>query len=199
MFRIDSKINVQSAEFKNNKTQFLQILEEYRTILREVKHGAPQKAVDRHKKRGKLLARERIDLLIDPNTPFLELSPLAAYGEYDNPFPSAGIITGIGVVQGKETLIIANDATVKGGTYVKETIKKHVRAQQMAIENHLPCVYMVDSGGIFLPEQSKVFADRNNFGRFFYNQARLSAMGVPQIAMRHGFLYCWGGICAGHE
>ena len=105
--------------------------------------------MDRHKERGKLLARERIDLLIDPNTPFLELSPMAAFGEYDNQFPSAGIITGIGAIHGKEALIIANDATIKGGTYVKETIKKHVRAQQIAIENHLPCVYMVDSGGSF--------------------------------------------------
>ncbi|MCU0370779.1 MAG: hypothetical protein MUC31_05145, partial [Bacteroidales bacterium] len=152
MFRIDSKIDIQSAEFKQNKAQFLHILEEYRTILRQVKHGAPPKAIERHKQRGKLLARERIDLLIDPNTPFLELSPLAAYGEYDNQFPSAGIITGIGLIEGREALIIANDATIKGGTYVKETIKKHVRAQQIAIENHLPCVYLVDSGGIFLPE-----------------------------------------------
>lgn len=161
-------------------------MEEYRTNLENVRHGAPEKAVSRHKERGKLLARERIDLLIDPNTPFLELSPMAAFGEYDNQFPSAGIITGIGVIHGREALIIANDATIKGGTYVKETIKKHVRAQQIAIENHLPCVYMVDSGGIFLPEQSKVFADRFNFGRFFYNQARLSAMGVPQIAIVMG-------------
>lgn len=161
-------------------------MQEYRTNLENVRHGAPEKAVSRHKERGKLLARERIDLLIDPNTPFLELSPMAAFGEYDNQFPSAGIITGIGVIHGREALIIANDATIKGGTYVKETIKKHVRAQQIAIENQLPCVYMVDSGGIFLPEQSKVFADRDNFGRFFYNQARLSAMGVPQIAIVMG-------------
>ncbi len=186
MFRIESKINVNTPEFKQNQDEFLIILNEFRSILKQVRNGASPKAVERHKKRGKLLARERIDLLIDPDTPFLELSPLAAYGEYDNQFPSAGIITGIGVIQGRETLIIANDATVKGGTYVKETIKKHIRAQQIAIENHLPCVYMVDSGGIFLPEQSKVFADRFNFGRFFYNQARLSAMGVPQIAIVMG-------------
>ncbi len=186
MYRIESKIDVQSMEFRRNKDEFLKILQAYKSILQQVKHGASEKAVQRHKERGKLLARERIDLLIDSNTPFLELSPLAAYGEYDNQFPSAGIITGIGVIHGREALIIANDATVKGGTYVKETIKKHVRAQQIAIENHLPCVYMVDSGGIFLPEQSKVFADRFNFGRFFYNQARLSAMGVPQIAIVMG-------------
>ena len=186
MYRIESKIDVNSSEFQKNKEAFSKVLSEYKTILQQIKHGASEKAVQRHKERGKLLARERIDLLIDPNTPFLELSPLAAYGEYSNQFPSAGIVTGIGTIHGKESLIIANDATVKGGTYIKETIKKHVRAQQVAIENHLPCVYMVDSGGIFLPEQSKVFADRDNFGRFFYNQARLSAMGVPQIAIVMG-------------
>ena len=186
MFRIETKIDVNSDEFRNNKEQFLGVLNEYRERLRGVRNGAPEKAVERHKKRGKLLARERIDLLVDPNTPFMELSPLAAYGLYDDQFPSAGIITGIGVVQGRETMIVANDATVKGGTYVSETIKKHVRAQQVAIENRLPCVYMVDSGGIFLPEQSQVFADRFFFGRFFYNQARLSAMGVPQIAIVMG-------------
>jgi acetyl-CoA carboxylase carboxyltransferase component len=186
LYRIESKIDVNSSEFKKNKKAFSEVLSEYKTILQQVKHGASEKAVKRHKERGKLLARERIDLLIDPNTPFLELSPLAAYGEYGNQFPSAGIVTGIGTIHGKESLIIANDATVKGGTYIKETIKKHIRAQQVAIENNLPCVYMVDSGGIFLPEQSKVFADRDNFGRFFYNQARLSAMGVPQIAIVMG-------------
>ncbi|MBN3036575.1 MAG: acyl-CoA carboxylase subunit beta [Bacteroidales bacterium] len=186
MYRIESKTDCRSEEFRQNRETFLKVLNEYRAILHQVKHGAPEKAVLRHKQRGKLLARERIDMLIDPDTPFLELSPLAAYGEYGDQFPSAGIITGIGVIHGRETLIIANDATVKGGTYVKETIKKHVRAQQIAIENHLPCVYMVDSGGIFLPEQSKVFADRFNFGRFFYNQARLSAMGVPQISIVMG-------------
>jgi len=186
LYRIESKIDVNSSEFQKNKEAFSKVLSEYKSILQQVKHGASEKAVKRHKERGKLLARERIDLLIDPNTPFLELSPMAAYGEYGNQFPSAGIVTGIGIIHGKESLIIANDATVKGGTYIKETIKKHVRAQQVAIENHLPCVYMVDSGGIFLPEQSKVFADRDNFGRFFYNQARLSAMGVPQIAIVMG-------------
>jgi acetyl-CoA carboxylase carboxyltransferase component len=186
LYRIESKIDVHSEGFKNNKEEFLKLLDEYKRILKQIKHGAPKIAVERHKERGKLLARERIDLLLDPNTPFLEFSPLAAYGAYNNQFPAAGIITGIGVIHDREALIIANDATVKGGTYVEETIKKHVRAQQVAMENHLPCVYMVDSGGIFLPEQSKVFADRFNFGRFFYNQARLSAMGVHQIAIVMG-------------
>ncbi len=186
MFRIKSSIDPQSKEFKENKKAFLNTLKEYRKILEEVHHGASQSAVERHKKRGKLLVRERIDLLVDPDTPFLELSSLAAYGEYKNQFPSAGIITGIGVIHGRETMLIANDATVKGGTYVKETIKKHLRAQQIAMENYLPCVYMVDSGGIFLPEQANVFADRENFGRFFYNQARLSSLGIPQISIVMG-------------
>ncbi len=165
---------------------FEEILQDYRGLVRKIQQGGHEKAVSKHKARGKLLARERIDLLLDPNTPFIELSTLAAYGMYKDEFPSAGIITGIGLVAGRETVIIANDATVKGGTYVSETIKKHLRAQQIAMENHLPCVYMVDSGGIFLPEQAKVFPDRNDFGRFFYNQARMSAMGIPQIAIVMG-------------
>lgn len=186
MFRLKSNIKTDTIEFKDNQKEFLKIFREYQKILKETHHGVSEKSVERHKKRGKLLARERIDLLVDPNTPFLELSALAAYGEYNNQFPSAGIVTGVGVIQGREAIIIANDATVKGGTYVKETIKKHLRAQQIAIENHLPCVYMVDSGGIFLPEQSNVFADRDNFGRFFYNQARLSSLGIPQISIVMG-------------
>ncbi|RLD40064.1 MAG: methylcrotonoyl-CoA carboxylase, partial [Bacteroidetes bacterium] len=186
MYRIESKIDTKSDEFKKHQVEFQRILNEYREKQKSVINGSSPRAVAKHKERGKLLARERINLLIDPNTPFLELSTMAAYGEYDNQFPSAGIITGIGVIQGRETLIIANDATVKGGTYVKETIKKHVRAQEIAMENHLPCVYMVDSGGVFLPEQSNVFPDRFDFGRFFYNQARMSAAGIPQIAIVMG-------------
>jgi acetyl-CoA carboxylase carboxyltransferase component len=186
LYRIESKVDINSKEYISNKKAFLKVLGDYKTRLEKVKIRDTEKSVIRHKERGKLLARERIDLLIDPNTPFLELSPLAACDIFNGQFPSAGIITGVGVIHGKETLIIANDATVKGGTYIAETIKKHVRAQQIAMENNLPCVYMVDSGGIFLPEQSKVFADRDNFGRFFYNQARLSAMGIPQIAIVMG-------------
>jgi acetyl-CoA carboxylase carboxyltransferase component len=186
VYRIESKIDTSTAEFKKSKEDFQKLLSKYRSTLEEVKHGASEKAVNRHKERGKLLARERIDLLIDKNTPFLELSPMAAYGYYKNQFPSAGIVTGIGIVHGKEVMVVANDATVKGGTYVKETIKKHVRAQQIAMENRLPSIYMVDSGGIFLHEQAEVFADRDNFGKFFYNQARLSAQGIPQIAIVMG-------------
>ena len=186
MYRIESKIDVNSEAFQAQKKAYQAILSEYKSILKQVKSGAGERAIERHKKRGKLLARERIDLLIDNDTPFLELSALAAYGRYDNQFPSAGIITGIGVVHGKEVMIVANDATVKGGTYVKETIKKHVRAQQIAMENRLPTIYMVDSGGVFLPEQAEVFPDRDNFGRFFFNQARMSAAGIPQISIVMG-------------
>ncbi len=186
MYRIKSKIKTDSPEFKKNQEDFIKVLNEFKERLAGVKKGGSPRAVAKHKERGKLLARERIDLLIDQNTPFLELSPMAANDQFDGQFPSAGIVTGIGVIQGKETLIIANDATVKGGTYMKQTIKKHVRAQEVAMENHLPCVYMVDSGGVFLPEQSNVFPDKYDFGRFFFNQARMSAAGLPQIAIVMG-------------
>ena len=186
MYRIESKIDPASREFLENKAAFVPVLAEYNTILSRTMNGAPEAAVSKHKERGKLLARERTSLLIDPNTPFLELSPMAAYGIHGNEFPSAGIVTGIGVIHGREAMIVANDATVKGGTYVEETIKKHVRAQEIAMENHLPCVYMVDSGGVFLPEQAKVFPDKYDFGRFFFNQARMSARGIPQIAIVMG-------------
>jgi len=186
MFKLETKIDVSSKEFKQNKKAFLELLEKYKGVLKDVTKGGSENAISKHKERGKLLARERINKLIDPNTPFLELSQLAAYDQYDNGFPSAGIVTGIGVVHGRETVIIANDATVKGGTYMQWTIRKHLRAQDIAMENKLPTVYMVDSGGAFLPEQDTVFPDKNHFGRFFYNQARLSAMGVPQIAIVMG-------------
>ncbi len=186
LYKLKSKITIQSESFKANKKAFDKILETYKSTLQEVKQGGSEKAVKKHKERGKLLARERIDLLIDPNTPFLELSALASYQMYNNQFPSAGIVAGIGVIHGNETVIVANDATVKGGTYNKEAIKKHIRAQEIAIENGLPCVYMVDSGGVFLPEQANVFPDKYHFGRFFYNQAQLSAMGCPQISIVMG-------------
>ena len=186
MYKLESKINVNSEEFKKNKEAFLALFTKYNETLNEVKKGGSPGAVKKHKERGKLLARERIDLLVDPNTPFLELSPLAAHDLYKNEFPSAGIVTGIGLIHGRETVIIANDATVKGGTYMQYTIKKHLRAQEIAMENKLPCVYLVDSGGAFLPEQDLVFPDKNHFGRFFYNQAKLSALGVPQIAIVMG-------------
>ena len=186
MYRIKSQIDKKSDSFQANEKAFKSLLDTFRERTTATTDRENDRAVLKHKKRGKLLARERIDLLVDPNTPFLELSTLAANGLYENQFPSAGIITGIGLIQGKESIIIANDATVKGGTYIKETIRKHVRAQEIAMENHLPCVYMVDSGGAFLPDQANVFPDRFDFGRFFYNQARMSAAGIPQIAIVMG-------------
>ncbi len=169
-----------------NRVAYMRLMEKHRKILQAIMAGGPSHAIAKHRSRGKLLARERIDLLIDPNTPFLELSTLAAYGQHKDGFPGAGIVTGIGVIHGREVVIVANDATVKGGTYIKETIRKHIRAQEIAMQNLLPCVYMVDSGGVFLPEQAKVFPDRDDFGRIFFNQARLSAMSCPQIALVMG-------------
>ncbi|MFA8300972.1 MAG: carboxyl transferase domain-containing protein [Hyphomicrobiales bacterium] len=186
MKKIISKANVKSPEFLENYKTYIKASEELRNKLNEFTNGGSKDSVIKHQKRGKLLARERIQLLIDPNTPFLELSPLAAIDQYDNQFPSAGIVTGIGVVHGQEAVIIANDATVKGGTYMQYTLKKHLRAQEIAEQNHLPCVYMVDSGGAYLPEQAQVFPDRDHFGRLFYNQARMSAKGIPQIAIVMG-------------
>lgn len=175
-----------TAEFQENTRNYSEVLKAFREKLAEVSFHGPETAVEKHRSRGKLLARERINLLVDQQTPFLELSAFAAYNQYDNAFPSAGIITGIGVVEGRECLIIANDATVKGGTYIRETIKKHVRAQEIARQNKLICIYLVDSGGIYLPEQAKVFPDRFDFGRVFYNQARMSAEGIPQISVVMG-------------
>ncbi len=186
MYQIPTNSKPGDPDFEENKRHYRQMLEEYRGIMRKVMSGGPDHAIEKHRSRDKLLARERIDLLTDPNTPFLELSPLAAFGQYDDGFPSAGMVTGVGVIHGHETVIVANDATVKGGTYIKETIRKHIRAQEVALQNNLPCVYLVDSGGVFLPQQAEVFPDRDDFGRIFYNQARLSAQGCPQIAVVMG-------------
>ena len=160
---------------------------ELRERLAVVRQGGSESARRKHTDRGKLLARDRVDRLLDPGSPFLELSPLAAWGMYgaegeDTAVPSAGVITGIGRIGGRECVVVANDATVKGGTYYPMTVKKHLRAQQVAAENHLPCVYLVDSGGAFLPLQDDVFPDREHFGRIFFNQANLSARQIPQIA-----------------
>ena len=189
---LKSNIKTDSEEFRQNERNMLSLMARYREAMAASMQGGGEAAVAKHKKRNKLLARERIDLLIDPNTPFLELSPMAAYGTYNDDFPSAGIVTGIGVIEGREAVIVANDATVKGGTYMQYTVKKHLRAQEIAMENHLPCVYMVDSCGAFLPEQDTVFPDRDHFGRFFYNQARMSAMGIPQIAIVMGMCTAGG-------
>ncbi|TVQ15673.1 MAG: methylcrotonoyl-CoA carboxylase [Bacteroidetes bacterium] len=163
-----------------------ELLKDYYENYKRVIAGGSEAAVALHRSRGKLTARERIDALLDKDSPFLELSALAAAGQYNDQFPSAGIVSGIGKVQGRYVVIVANDATVKGGTYIRETIRKHIRAQEIAIDNHLPAIYLVDSGGIFLPEQSRVFPDKDDFGRIFSNQARISAMGIPQVAVVMG-------------
>src|SRR5246500_1792997 len=158
------------------------VVDELTTRLATAALGGNERARERHVSRGKLLPRERVDRLLDPGGPFLELSPLAANGMYGDDAPAAGIITGIGRVGGRECVVVANDATVKGGTYYPVTVKKHLRAQEVALHNRLPCIYLVDSGGAFLPRQDEVFPDREHFGRIFYNQATLSARGIPQIA-----------------
>jgi 3-methylcrotonyl-CoA carboxylase beta subunit len=183
---LTSHIDIASDPFLDLQKVNRELADALRAKLEEVSSGGPAAAREKYLSRGKLLVRDRVNLLLDPNTPFIELSPLAAHEQYDNQFPSAGIVTGIGMIHQKEVVVIANDATVKGGTYVKETIKKHLRAQEIALQNQLPCIYLVDSGGIFLPEQSEVFADRNDFGRIFYNQAQLSARGIPQVAVVMG-------------
>jgi acetyl-CoA carboxylase carboxyltransferase component len=186
MFRIESKIDTQSADYKQNFEQMRKAVSEYKEKLAEARKGGPEKYRQLHKSRKKLLVRERLDKLFDRNTSFLELSPLAANNMYDNEAPGASMVTGIGVVHGREVLVVANDATVKGGTYFPMTIKKHIRAQEVAMENRLPCIYLVDSGGIFLPHQAGTFPDKEHFGRIFYNQARLSAIGIPQISIVMG-------------
>lgn len=183
---IPSKVDTSSKQYAKNLNETSQIIEDFRARLKATLNRTTDPYVLKHKEKGKLTVGERINALVDEGTSFFELSALAANGMYENKFHSAGIVTGIGIIQGVETMIIANDPTVKGGTYVKETIKKHLRAQEIALDNHLPCVYVVESGGIFLPEQANVFADHDHFGKIFYNQARLSAAGIPQVAMVMG-------------
>ena len=182
MSTIRSFVSPDSEEFKENTESYEELLEELRDRTNEARRGGSEKAQKRHKERGKMPVRERVDSLLDPDTAFLELSPLAAFGMYDGEVPAAGIVTGIGRVSGKEVMIVANDATVKGGTYYPMTVKKHLRAQEIAEQNRLPCIYLVDSGGAYLPLQDEVFPDKNHFGRIFYNQAQMSAKGIPQIS-----------------
>jgi acetyl-CoA carboxylase carboxyltransferase component len=172
--------------FERRRASMEQLVAELRDRTALVAAGGGEKAVERHRSRGKLTARERIDRLVDPGTAFLELNALAAWDLYDRDAPSAGIVTGVGVVEGRQCVIVANDATVKGGSYYPLTVKKHLRAQEVARQNRLPCLYLVDSGGAFLPLQAEVFPDRDHFGRIFFNQARLSALGIPQIAVVMG-------------
>lgn len=179
-------IQPQSKEFKANAHIMQALVDELRNKIALIAQGGGEAARQRHQQHGKLLPRERLAQLLDPGSPFLELSQLAAYQVYSDPVPAAGIITGLGKIVGQECLIAINDATVKGGTYYPLTVKKHLRAQEIAQENHLPCIYIVDSGGAFLPLQDQVFPDRDHFGRIFYNQARLSAQNIPQIAVVMG-------------
>ncbi|MEO5934898.1 MAG: carboxyl transferase domain-containing protein, partial [Duganella sp.] len=191
MPQIESKLNPRSEDFKANATAMQAVVDDLRAKVAQIAAGGGETASARHVGRGKLLPRDRVQMLLDPGTPFLELSQMAAYGMYRDAggadaTPAAGIITGIGRVAGQECVIVCNDATVKGGTYYPMTVKKHLRAQEIADQNNLPCVYLVDSGGANLPNQDDVFPDRDHFGRIFYNQANLSAKGIPQIAVVMG-------------
>jgi 3-methylcrotonyl-CoA carboxylase beta subunit len=183
---LDSKINTRSPDFRANAEAMGRLVADLKDKIARIALGGGEEARAKHLARGKLLPRERVTLLLDPGAPFLELSPLAAWGMYNDEAPSAGIITGVGRVAGRECVIVCNDATVKGGTYFPMTVKKHLRAQEIARENRLPCIYLVDSGGANLPNQDEVFPDREHFGRIFYNQATLSAAGIPQIAVVMG-------------
>src|SRR5256712_5799047 len=179
-----------------NRESMRALVAELRLRLAKARQGGPERAREKHVKAGKLLARDRIERLLDPGSPFLEIAPLAALDLYENDAPSAGIVTGIGRVSERECVIVANDATVKGGTYYPLTVKKHLRAQEIALENRLPCLYLVDSGGAFLPRQDEVFPDREHFGRIFYNQARMSSLAIPQIAIVMGSCTAGGAYVA---
>ncbi len=183
---LESQISVQSPDYQRNYSHHLKLAKDLQLLLAEIRKGGSEEARKKHEERGKLFVRERIRLLLDEDKPFLELSPLAAYQVYDSEVPAAGIVTGTGWVHGQPAMIIANDATVKGGTYYPLTVKKHIRAQEIARENRLPCVYLVDSGGAFLPLQADVFPDKEHFGRIFFNEANLSAAGIPQISVVMG-------------
>jgi acetyl-CoA carboxylase carboxyltransferase component len=179
---LETRVDRASAAFAERRARMETLVAELRERTALVARGGPPEAVERHRERGKLQVRERLERLLDPDSAFLELGALAAWGCYEGDAPAAGIVTGVGSIEGRECAIVANDATVKGGTYYPLTVKKHLRAQEVALANHLPCVYLVDSGGAFLPLQAEVFPDRDHFGRIFFNQARMSAAGIPQIA-----------------
>jgi 3-methylcrotonyl-CoA carboxylase beta subunit len=185
MALLESAVEKDEA-FERRRGRMEGLVAELRERTAAVARGGGEKATERHRSRGKLTARERIDRLVDPAGAFLELNALAAWDVYEGQAPAAGIVTGVGVVEGRECVIVANDATVKGGSYFPLTVKKHLRAQEVAEQNHLPCLYLVDSGGAFLPLQDEVFPDRDHFGRIFFNQARMSAKGIPQIAVVMG-------------
>src|SRR6201981_1590379 len=183
---LHSTIDPASSDFSRNAEAMRSLVAELHEKLNQVAHGGGKASRARHTARGKMLARERVDLLVDPGSAFLELSPLAAHGLYGGDVHLAGVITGVGRISGRQCVVVANDATIKGGTYYPMTVKKHLRAQDVARQNNLPCVYMVDSGGAFLPMQDEIFPDERHFGRIFYNQAQMSALGIPQIAIVMG-------------
>jgi 3-methylcrotonyl-CoA carboxylase beta subunit len=183
---LQTTLDTRAPGYAENAARIAALVEDLHSEVAKAKLGGGESARERHLERGKLLPRDRVRLLLDPGSPFLELSQLAAHGMYDDQAPSAGIVTGIGSIQGRECVVVANDATVKGGTYFPMTVKKHLRAQEIARENHLPCLYLVDSGGAYLPNQDEVFPDREHFGRIFYNQANMSAEAIPQIAVVMG-------------
>jgi acetyl-CoA carboxylase carboxyltransferase component len=183
---LETRVDRSAADFEANRTRMAELVAELRERTASVAEGGGAEAVDRHRSRGKMLARERVDALLDPGSAFLELNALAAWNLYDGEAPGAGIVTGLGIIDGRECVVVANDATVKGGTYYPLTVKKHLRAQEVAEQNRLPCIYLVDSGGAFLPLQDEVFPDRDHFGRIFFNQAVMSARGVPQVAVVMG-------------
>lgn len=179
-------VDKSSSDFQENSKELEAVMAKYAELHKKIAKGGPQKAIDKHLQRGKMLVRDRISALIDPGSTFLELSPLAGQGMYGEDVPAGSIVTGIGSVEGVSCMIVANDSTVKGGTYYPITVKKHLRAQEIAQQNNLPCIYLVDSGGANLPRQADVFPDRDHFGRIFYNQARMSSKGIPQISVVMG-------------
>ena len=183
---IESNIENQAADFQNNLKHMRSLVTELAESLSSVRERDDTDSAQRHRSRGKMMVRDRVRALLDPGTPFLEFSPLAAWQMYDGENPGGGIVTGIGSVHGKQVVVLANDATVKGGSYYPITVKKHLRAQEIALENGLPCIYLVDSGGAFLPLQADVFPDRDHFGRIFYNQSQMSAQSIPQLAVVMG-------------
>ncbi|WP_367350831.1 carboxyl transferase domain-containing protein, partial [Ottowia sp.] len=183
---LQSQLNPRSAEFQANAAAMRALVEDLKAQLQSVEKGGGEAARKKHMDRGKLLPRVRVQMLLDPGTPFLEVAPLAALAMYDGDAPAAGMVAGIGRVSGVDCMIVCNDATVKGGTYYPMTVKKHLRAQEIAEQNRLPCIYLVDSGGANLPNQDEVFPDREHFGRIFFNQANMSAQGIAQIAVVMG-------------
>ncbi len=195
MNQLQSKVNVRSEDFKTNQQTMQTLVNDLTQVAQNIALGGGENARQKHLARGKLLPRERIDQLIDVGTAFLEIGQLAAYKVYEDDIPAAGVIAGIGQVNGVTCMIVANDATVKGGTYYPLTVKKHLRAQEIAEQNHLPCIYLVDSGGAYLPMQDQVFPDRDHFGRIFYNQARMSSQGIAQIAVVMGSCTGWS-LCS---